>query len=120
MAGPTKNSEGGKKMSKNEIPKQDPKQKTHGEFFHDVELDDDARFFVDNYSRANTVPCADLLDNNGKKVMTIQESDFSSLKVEYQKTIRHQETIIRLHKYVEAVSWLITLIISSILLFSKN
>ena len=27
MAGPTKNSEGGKKMSKNEIPKQDPKQK---------------------------------------------------------------------------------------------
>lgn len=56
------------------------KQLTHGEFFHDVELDDDARFFVDNYSRANTVPCADLLDNNGKKVMTIQESDFSSLK----------------------------------------
>ena len=40
--------------------------------------------------------------------------------LEYQKTIRHQETIIRLHKYVEAVSWLITLIISSILLFSKN
>ena len=27
MAGPTKNSEGGKKMSKNEIPKQNPKQK---------------------------------------------------------------------------------------------
>ena len=40
--------------------------------------------------------------------------------LEYQKTIRHQETIIRLHKYVEAVSWLITLIISSILLFSKG
>ncbi len=40
--------------------------------------------------------------------------------LEYQKTIRHQETMIRLHKCVEAVSWLITLIVSSILLFSKN
>ena len=56
------------------------KQLTKGDFFHQVEVDDDARFIVDNYSRVNTVPCADLIDRNGNKVMTIQESDFSQLK----------------------------------------
>ena len=53
---------------------------TKGEYFHQVEVDDDVRYIVDNYSRVNTVPCADLIDSNGKKVMTIQESDFSQLK----------------------------------------
>lgn len=52
---------------------------TEGDYFHRVEVDDDARFIVDNYSRVNTVPCATLLDNNGNKLMTIQESDFSQL-----------------------------------------
>jgi dipeptidyl aminopeptidase/acylaminoacyl peptidase len=60
-------------------------QLTKGDYFHQVEVDDEARFFVDNYSRVNTVPCADLLDTNGRKVMTLQESDFSQLKaVGYQ------------------------------------
>ena len=54
---------------------------TKGDYFHQVKADDDARFFVDNYSRVNTVPCADLIDRNGNKVMTIQESDFSQLKL---------------------------------------
>ena len=52
---------------------------TKGDYFHRVEVDDDARFVVDNYSRVNTVPCATLLDTNGNKVMDIQESDFSQL-----------------------------------------
>ena len=55
------------------------KQLTKGDFFHQTEVDDDARFIVDNYSRVNTVPMAVLLDNNGNKVMDIQESDFSQL-----------------------------------------
>ena len=55
------------------------KQITEGDFFHRSEVDDDARFIVDNYSRVNTVPKAVLLDNNGNKVMDIQESDFSQL-----------------------------------------
>ncbi len=55
------------------------KQLTQSDFYHQVEVDDDARFVVDNYSRVNTVPCAVLLDNNGNKVMNIQESDFSQL-----------------------------------------
>ena len=55
------------------------KQLTKGDYFHTTEVDDDARFVVDNYSRVNTVPCAVLLDNNGNQVMKLQESDFSQL-----------------------------------------
>lgn len=54
-------------------------QLTKGDYFHQVAVDDDARFVVDNYSRVNTVPMAVLLDNKGNKVMDIQESDFSQL-----------------------------------------
>lgn len=55
------------------------KQLTRGDYFHSSVMDDDMRFVVDNYSRINTIPCADLIDRNGKKIMTIQESDFSQL-----------------------------------------
>ena len=55
------------------------KQITRGEYFHQVEIDDDARFVVDNYSRVDTVPVAVLLDNAGNKVMDLEESDFSQL-----------------------------------------
>ena len=54
-------------------------QITQGDFFHQVEVDDEAKFVVDNYSRIDTVPMCVLLDNTGKKVMDIQESDFSQL-----------------------------------------
>ena len=56
------------------------KRLTSGDFFHQVEVDDEARFIVDNYSRVNTVPCTDVIDRNGNKVMSLQESDFSVLK----------------------------------------
>lgn len=52
---------------------------TKGEYFHSSEIDDDARFVVDNYSRVDCVPCTDLLDVNGNKIMTLQKSDFSQL-----------------------------------------
>ena len=54
-------------------------QITKGDYFHQVEVDDDAKYVVDNYSKINTVPMCVLLDNTGKKVMDIQESDFSQL-----------------------------------------
>ncbi len=57
------------------------KRLTEGDYFHAVEADDEARFFVDNYSRVNSIPCTALVDRNGNKVMTIQESDFSQLKL---------------------------------------
>ena len=38
------------------------------------------RFFVvNNYSRVNTIPRTDLMDSNGRKLMTLEESDFSGL-----------------------------------------
>jgi dipeptidyl aminopeptidase/acylaminoacyl peptidase len=52
---------------------------TEGDYFHRVEVDDDARYVVDNYSRVNTIPCAVLKDATGKQVMKLQESDFSQL-----------------------------------------
>ncbi len=52
---------------------------TAGDYFHTAAIDDDARFIVTNYSRVNTIPKADLLDNTGKKIMTLEESDFSQL-----------------------------------------
>ncbi len=55
------------------------KRLTEGEYFHETDMDDDAHFIVDNYSRVNTVPNAVLIDRNGNKVMDLQESDFSQL-----------------------------------------
>lgn len=52
---------------------------TEGNYFHEIAMDDEARFVVDNYSRVNTVPNAVLTDRNGNKVMDLQESDFSQL-----------------------------------------
>lgn len=54
-------------------------------------------------------------ENEKQELVRLQKES-----LEYQKTIRHQEAIIRLHKYIEAASWLITLILSLILLFFKN
>ena len=55
------------------------KQLTKGNYFHEVAVDDDAKYILDNYSRVDTVPMAVVLDNNGNKVMDVQESDFSQL-----------------------------------------
>ncbi len=55
------------------------KQLTKGNYFHEVAVDDDAKYILDNYSRVDSVPMAVVLDNNGNKVMDIQESDFSQL-----------------------------------------
>lgn len=52
---------------------------TPGDYFHMVSMDDNAAFVVNNYSRVNTIPRTDLIDSNGRKVMTLEESDFSQL-----------------------------------------
>lgn len=41
-------------------------------------------------------------------------------RLEYEKKIRHQENVIRFHKYVEAVSWLISILLGGILAFVKS
>lgn len=52
---------------------------TEGDYFHNVRIDDNAQYIVNNYSRVNTIPCTDLLDNIGRKIMKLEESDFSQL-----------------------------------------
>lgn len=54
-------------------------QVTPGDYFHTVSMDDNAAFVVNNYSRVNTIPRTDLMDCNGRKLMTLEESDFSQL-----------------------------------------
>lgn len=54
-------------------------QVTPGDYFHTVSMDDNAAFVVNNYSRVNTIPRTDLMDSNGRKLMTLEESDFSQL-----------------------------------------
>ena len=50
-----------------------------GNFFHTPTMDDAARYFVDNFSRVDTVPETALYDNAGNKIMTLETSDFSQL-----------------------------------------
>ena len=50
-----------------------------GNFDHQFNVSGSKRFFVDNYSRVNTTPRADLYDSSGKVIMELEESDFSSL-----------------------------------------
>jgi len=50
-----------------------------GDFDHRVAFNESNRYFVDNYSRVNTVPAAALYDASGEKVMDLEEADFSSL-----------------------------------------
>ncbi len=50
-----------------------------GNFFHMPTMDDSARYFVDNYSRVDTIPETALYDYMGNKLMTLERSDFSQL-----------------------------------------
>lgn len=50
-----------------------------GDFDHRSTMPESNRFFVDNYSRVNTVPVAALFDAGGRKVMDLEEADFSLL-----------------------------------------
>ena len=50
-----------------------------GEFEHGMSMDDNKEFFVDNYSRVNTVPKSALYAADGRKVMDLETTDFSSL-----------------------------------------
>ena len=50
-----------------------------GDFDHLVNMNDEASYFVDNFSRVNTVPQSVLLDRNGMKVMTLETADLSLL-----------------------------------------
>lgn len=50
-----------------------------GNFDHASNMNDESAFFVDNFSRVNTVPQSVLLDRNGNKMMTLETADLSLL-----------------------------------------
>jgi dipeptidyl-peptidase-4 len=50
-----------------------------GDFEHSMSMDDGHDYFVDNFSRVNTVPRSALYNNLGKKVMDLETADLSSL-----------------------------------------
>ncbi len=50
-----------------------------GDFDHQTTMSESSRYFVNNYSRVNTVPAAALFDANGRKVLDLEEADFSLL-----------------------------------------
>jgi len=50
-----------------------------GDFDHAVNMNDENKFFVNNFSKVNTVPRSVLMDNTGKKVMDLETADLSLL-----------------------------------------
>ena len=55
------------------------KQLTKGDFEHEPILSDNNRYFIDNYSRVDTVPASALYDNTGRKILDLETADMSSL-----------------------------------------
>ena len=50
-----------------------------GEFEHSISINDGKQYFVDNYSRVNTIPKSGLFNSEGRKIMDLETSDLSSL-----------------------------------------
>ncbi len=50
-----------------------------GEFEHAMSINDSKTFFVDNFSRVNTVPRSALYAADGRKIMDLETADLSSL-----------------------------------------
>jgi dipeptidyl-peptidase-4 len=50
-----------------------------GDFDHAINMNDEAKFFVDNSSRVNTAPKSVLMDNTGKVIMNLEATDLSLL-----------------------------------------
>lgn len=50
-----------------------------GDYNHSANMDDNELFFVNNYSRVNTVPKSTLYNAEGRKIMDLETADLSSL-----------------------------------------
>ncbi|MFV1988002.1 MAG: DPP IV N-terminal domain-containing protein [Gemmatimonadota bacterium] len=50
-----------------------------GDFDYRMSLGESNRFFVGNYSRVNTTPAAALYSSTGRRIMDLEEADFSKL-----------------------------------------
>ena len=50
-----------------------------GEFEHEMSMNDNQKYFVDNFSRVNTAPKSALFTTEGRKILDLESSDLSSL-----------------------------------------
>ncbi|HSK12154.1 MAG TPA: DPP IV N-terminal domain-containing protein, partial [Phnomibacter sp.] len=50
-----------------------------GDYDHQVSMNDNSRFYVNNWSRVNTIPEAALYDATGRKVMDLEKADLTNL-----------------------------------------
>lgn len=50
-----------------------------GNFSHSARMDEDMKYFVDNFSRVNTAPKSVLFDTRGQQLMDLEEADLSRL-----------------------------------------
>ncbi len=50
-----------------------------GDFDHEMSMNDDQQFFIDNYSRVNSIPKSILCNSLGKKILDLETADLSSL-----------------------------------------
>ena len=50
-----------------------------GNFDNSFNMDDEEQFFVNNFSRVNTIPESVLTDNNGKQVVKLEIADFTRI-----------------------------------------
>lgn len=50
-----------------------------GDYTHMGEMSDSFRYFVDNFSRVNSVPQSQIRDNNGRLIMNLEKADLSNL-----------------------------------------
>jgi len=50
-----------------------------GDYDHDMSMNDSKQYFVNNYSRVNTVPKSALYTTEGRKIMDLETADLSSL-----------------------------------------
>lgn len=57
----------------------EPKLLNKGNFDHQVSVSESGKFFVDNYSRVNTVPASALYNSAGQLIMKLEEADLSLL-----------------------------------------
>ncbi len=55
------------------------KELTKGYYYHQPFLSDDYTYFVDNYSRVNTIPRTDMVSTLGRTMTNLEKSDFSQL-----------------------------------------
>ncbi len=51
-----------------------------GDYDHRFSMGESRRFFVDSYSRVNTVPASALYDASGAKIMDLEVADFTALE----------------------------------------